>query len=226
MGATTGIQGVIKNVGTLPGFAAIKADTLPGPLATTYVATGESPGYYALPDDTNTQALFWNKTDFAAAGISGPPKTLSAMYADAAKLTNTAKQQYGLGVDGTDMWNMAPFVWSAGGSFTNKKYTTATGAMNSPKTIAAVQSLVSLLNAGDIGSDFAGGASKVSGEQGFPTVSTRCTSTGLGLCRLTSQRIPSPTTASPRSRPARRVGLHSRRRGSRDPVWRASHRGG
>ena len=162
-------QGVIENVGTLPAFSSIKSNTLPGPLATTHIATGEQPGYYAFPDDTNTQALFWNKSDFAAAGISGPPKTLSQMYADAAKLTNTSKQQYGLGVDGTDIWNMAPFIWSAGGSFTNNNYTKATGFMNNSKTVGAVSQLVSLLKAGDIGSDFLGGASKVSGEQGFPT---------------------------------------------------------
>jgi multiple sugar transport system substrate-binding protein len=161
-------QGLIENVSSLPDFDAIKKNTLPGPLATTYVATGENPGYYALPDDTNTQALFWNKTDFAAAGISGPPKTLSQMYADAAKLTNTSKQQYGLGVDGVDIWNVAPYVWSAGGSFTNKNYTTATGYMNNSKTVAAVTQLVNLLKAGDIGSDFQGGSSAVSGEEGFP----------------------------------------------------------
>ena len=28
-------------------------------------------GYYGLPDDTNTQVFFWNKADFAAAGLSG-----------------------------------------------------------------------------------------------------------------------------------------------------------
>jgi multiple sugar transport system substrate-binding protein len=161
-------QGVVQNVGSLPGFAAIKANTLPGPLATTYVATGESPGYYAFPDDTNTQALFWNKTLFAAAGISGPPKTLSQMYADAAKLTVPSKQQFGLGVDGTDIWNVAPYVWSAGGQFTSPKYKTATGYMNSAGTVGAVTSLVNLLKAGDIGSDFQGGASAVSGEEGFP----------------------------------------------------------
>jgi multiple sugar transport system substrate-binding protein len=162
-------QGVIQNVGSLPSFAAIKANTLPGPLATTRVATGEAPGYYAFPDDTNTQALFWNKSDFAAAGISGPPKTLTQMYADAAKLTDSSKQQYGLGIDGTDIWNMAPYVWSSGGSFTNHSYTKATGFMNNPKTAAAVTQIQSLLKAGDIGSDLLGGASKVSGEQGFPT---------------------------------------------------------
>jgi multiple sugar transport system substrate-binding protein len=162
-------QGVIQNVGSLPAFPAIKANTLPGPLATTHIATGEAPGYYAFPDDTNTQALFWNKSDFAAAGISGPPKTLTQMYADAAKLTNTSKQQYGLGVDGTDMWNVAPYIWSAGGSFTNNSYTKATGFMNNSQTVGAVTQLANLLKAGDIGSDFEGGASKVSGEQGFPT---------------------------------------------------------
>jgi multiple sugar transport system substrate-binding protein len=161
-------QGVIVNVGKLPGFAAIKKNTLPGPLATTYIATGEKPGYYAFPDDTNTQALFWNKADFAAARISGPPTTLTQLYADAAQLTVPSKQQYGLGVDGTDMWNMAPYIWSAGGSFTNAKYNKATGQMDNAATVAAVTSLVNLLKAGDIGSDFQGGASAVSGEQGFP----------------------------------------------------------
>ncbi|MGH3280606.1 MAG: hypothetical protein ACRDNW_15900, partial [Trebonia sp.] len=140
----------------------------PGPMATTHVATGEQPGYYAFPDDTNTQALFWNKSDFAAAGISGPPKTLTQMYADAAKLTDASKQQYGLGIDGTDIWNVAPYVWSAGGSFTNNSYTKATGFMNNSKTVGAVSQLANLLKAGDIGSDFLGGASAVSGEQGFP----------------------------------------------------------
>ena len=157
-------QGVIQNVGKLSGFAAIKANALPGPLATTYV----DGGYYALPCDTNTQALFWNKADFAAAGIKSPPTTTAQLFADAKALTIPSKGQYGLGVDGTDIWNTAPYVWSLGGSFTNSKYTTAEGYMDSAKTEAAVTQLVNLLKAGDIGSDFQGGSSAVSGEQGFP----------------------------------------------------------
>ncbi len=84
------------------------------------------------------------------------------------RLTVPSKQQYGLGVDGTDIWNMAPYIWSMGGSFTNSKYTTASGYMNSTATQTAVTTLVNLLKAGDIGSDFQGGASAVSGETGFP----------------------------------------------------------
>jgi multiple sugar transport system substrate-binding protein len=157
-------EGIIVNVSKLKAFTAIRKETLPGPLATTEVG-GK---FYAYPDDTNTQALYWNKADFAAAGISGPPTTINEMLADAATLTVPSKQQYGLGVDGTDIWNTAPYVWSMGGSFTNANYTQATGHIDSTATITAVQTLVNLLKAGDIGSDFQGGASAVSGESGFP----------------------------------------------------------
>ena len=157
-------QGVIVNVSKLKSFKSIKSATLPGPLATTKVKGS----YYAFPDDTNTQALYWNKADFAAAGIAGPPTTINQLIADAQTLTVASKQQYGLGVDGTDIWNMAPYIWSMGGSFTNGNYTQATGYMNSNATVTAVTALVNLLKAGNIGSDFQGGASAVSGEQGFP----------------------------------------------------------
>ena len=157
-------QGLIQNVSKSPAFAPIKADALPGPLATTKV-NGK---YYAFPDDTNTQALYWNKALFAAAGLTGPPTTINQMIADAKLLTVPSKQQYGLGVDGTDIWNMAPYIWSMGGSFTSPNYKVAAGYMNSSATQTAVSTLVGLLNSGVIGSDFKGGASAVSGEQGFP----------------------------------------------------------
>lgn len=157
-------QGVALKLSGTSWFPAIAKQALPGPLQTTDY-NGAS---YALPLDTNTQALFWNKADFAAAGISGPPTTMAQMFADAARLTNKAKHQYGLGVDGTDIWNVAPYIWSSGGGLTNSAYTTATGYLNNPATVSAVQQLVNLRKAGDVGTDFLGGAGAVSGEQGFP----------------------------------------------------------
>jgi multiple sugar transport system substrate-binding protein len=158
-------QGTLTNLGkAMPDYKTITANALPGPLA-----TNEWKGqYYGLPLDTNTQALFWNKALFAAAGLSGPPTTLSQLVSDAAKLTNKSKKVYGLGVDGTDIWNVAPYIWSMGGSFTNSSYTTAADYMDSPATEAAVQTLVNLYKAGDIGTDFLGGTGAVSGEEGFP----------------------------------------------------------
>jgi multiple sugar transport system substrate-binding protein len=157
-------EGVLLNLTHLKWFQPIKEAALPGPLSTNYYRGS----YYGMPDDTNTQVFFWNKGDFAAAGLTSPPKTLAQVWTDAQKLTNKAKGVFGLGIDGTDIWNVSPYIWSNGGSFTNKYYTQAAGFVNSRPTEATLQELLNLYKAGDIGSDFLGGSGAVSGETGFP----------------------------------------------------------
>lgn len=157
-------QGVLMNLSHQSWFQPIKKDALPGPLSTNFYKGS----YWGMPDDTNTQVLFWNKADFAAAGISGPPKTMAQMFADIPKLSDKAKGRFGLGVDGTDIWNIAPYVWSSGGSFTNSKVSTTSGFMNGKSTESTLNKLMSLYKAGDIGTDFLGGSGSVSGETGFP----------------------------------------------------------
>jgi multiple sugar transport system substrate-binding protein len=158
-------QGTLADLGkVMPNYNQLTAEALPGPLATT-VWKGQN---YALPLDTNTQALYWNKDLFKAAGLSGPPTTLSQLVTDAQKLTDKAKGVYGLGVDGTDIWNVAPYIWSWGGALTNSSLTKATGYMDGRASESAVQTLLSLYKAGDIGTDFLGGTGSVSGEEGFP----------------------------------------------------------
>jgi multiple sugar transport system substrate-binding protein len=157
-------EGILLNVTHLKWAQPILKAALPGPLSTNYFQGS----YYGLPDDTNTQVLFWNKADFAAAGLAGPPTTQAQLWADAAKLTVPAKDQIGLSVDGTDVWNVSPYVWSAGGGFTNSAITSATGYMNGSATESVLQELVNLYKAGDVGKDFLGGSGSVSGETGFP----------------------------------------------------------
>lgn len=157
-------EGVLLNMSKQKWAQPLLKAALAGPRSTNWYKGA----YYGIPDDTNTQVLFWNKTDFAAANLSGPPTTLAQLFSDAATLTNSSKGQYGLGVDGTDIWNVAPYIWSDGGSFTNSSLTSATGYMNGTATEAAVQQLVNLNKAGDIGSDFVGGSGAVSGEVAFP----------------------------------------------------------
>jgi multiple sugar transport system substrate-binding protein len=156
-------EGVLLNLSKQPWFASIEKTALPGPLSTNYYKGS----YYGLPDDTNTQVFFWNKADFAAAGLS-PPTTLSQMIQDARTLTIPSKGQHGLGVDSTDIWNVGPFVWTFGGNFTNKSLTKATGYMNGGSTESAVKELVGLDQTGVIGSDMVGGSGAISGETGFP----------------------------------------------------------
>ena len=157
-------EGVLLETSKQPWFAAMKKAAFPGPLSTNLYRGG----YYGLPLDTNTQVLFWNKADFAAANLQ-PPTTYSQLIADAQTLTIPSKGQHGLGVDSTDIWNVGPLVWPAGANFTNKTWTKASGYMDAPAMVAAVQQLVTFDQSGVIGSDMAGGSGAISGETGFPT---------------------------------------------------------
>lgn len=159
-------DGVALNVSHFSWYPSIASASLPGPLLTTQFK-GKA---YGLPLDTNTIALFWNKADFAAAGISSPPKTITQLVSDAKAMTIPAKNQYGLGVDSTDIWDISPYIWSEGGSFTNSTYTKSSGFMNSGATKKAVSLLVSGYADGHgyIGPDIINTTGD-SGEQEFPS---------------------------------------------------------
>ena len=159
-------DGTALKVSDLAWYPALAEQALPGPLLTTEFKGSA----YSLPLDTNTIALFWNKANFRAAGISGPPKTITQLIADAKTLTIPSKDQYGLGVDSTDIWDVSPYIWSYGGSFTNPSYTKASGYMNSGATKVAVAMLVHGYNGGHgfIGPDIIN-TSGDSGEQEFPS---------------------------------------------------------
>lgn len=147
-------QGALVQLdGTLPDFDNIIKDTYPGPLSTN-VWKGH---YYGLPLDTNTQVLLWNKADFEAAGISVPPATLEEFAADACKLTDAAKKQYGYAEGGTYFWAPAPIFYAMGGKVTDEKITTATGYINGPESVAAFTMLKDLYDKGCLSPNLLGG---------------------------------------------------------------------
>jgi multiple sugar transport system substrate-binding protein len=84
--------------------------------------------------------LFYNKKDFAAAGITAPPKTWAELESDAIKLSNPAKHHYGIYIPfGTDEWisyDWESVLWSNGGQLVNSAGTKT--AFNSPAGVAAL----------------------------------------------------------------------------------------
>jgi multiple sugar transport system substrate-binding protein len=129
---------------TLPDFKSISSTVFPGPLATNYWKGH----YYGLPLDTNTRIWVYNPAALQAAGLSAPPKTFAQLKSMSA--TAKAKGIYLYAESGTSGWNILPWIWSGGGSLTNKTYTKATGFLNGPKSVAAVQMLVDLYKAGEM----------------------------------------------------------------------------
>jgi len=79
---------------------------------------------YAVPDNTNTQ-LLWYRDDL----VPSPPKTWAEMLADAAKLAKEGKPHYieiqGAQYEGTTVW-FNTMVASAGGSVLNPDATKVT----------------------------------------------------------------------------------------------------
>jgi hypothetical protein len=65
--------------------------------------------------------LFYNKKDFAKAGISSPPATWTQLESDAIKLSDPAKHHYGIYIPfGTDEWisyDWESLLWAAGYAF-------------------------------------------------------------------------------------------------------------
>ncbi len=145
----------------MPDFKSFADAMFPGTLATNYYKGN----YYGLPLDTNTRVLMYNRDALSAAGITTAPKTFDDLRAAAAKLK--AKGIYLFADGGTGGWNVLPWIWSGGGSLTNANYTKASGFLNGPRTVAAVQLLADLYKQGAIPSLILGDAGAVGTENGL-----------------------------------------------------------
>jgi multiple sugar transport system substrate-binding protein len=71
---------------------------------------------YGLPFDGESTGLFYRKDRFAAAGITHPPTTWAEFQADAKKLTDPSKKQYGYEVFAPEAaYYWYPWLYQAGG---------------------------------------------------------------------------------------------------------------
>ena len=125
-------------------FKAFSAKVYPGPLATNYWKGH----YYGLPLDTNTRIWVYNPKTLKSLGFAGPPSTFAQLQSMSASAKAKGVSLYA--ESGTSCWNICPWIWSGGGSITNKTYTKASGYLNGPKSVAAVQMLVDLYKAGQM----------------------------------------------------------------------------
>jgi multiple sugar transport system substrate-binding protein len=147
----------------MPDFKTYAKAVYAGSLATNFYRGH----YYGLPLDTNTRVLMYNQQALTAAGIAAPPQTFAELRAAAPKLK--AKGVYLFADGGTGGWNMLPWIWSGGGSITNKTFSKASGYLNGARTVAAVQLLVDLYKQGAIPSLITGDQGATNTEDGLAT---------------------------------------------------------
>lgn len=155
--------GAIVNLeDTMKDFSSLAATTYPGALDTN-LYNGK---HYGLPLDTNTRVLMYNDATLKKAGVANPPKTFDELRALAAKLKGTG--DFAFADNGTSGWNLFPWIWSAGGDVTDKDQKTATGYLNSAKSVAGIQLLVDLYKEGQLPKIVLGGKGGVETSVGLP----------------------------------------------------------
>lgn len=135
-------------------FKEISSNIIDGPMNTAKINNN----HYGLGLNTNTKILFYNKSMLDKENIK-VPTTMDDFFEAARKMSKKdGKQIWGYGEPALSGWNICPFIWSNGGDITDKEYKTATGYINSKKTIDIIQKLVDLykdsgmigFNSGDI----------------------------------------------------------------------------
>lgn len=122
---------------TMPDFQKYADEVFPGTLATNrWQGT-----YYGLPLDTNTRVMMYDADFLKSAGVE-VPATVDDLVASAPALK--AAGAYAFADNGAGGWNMLPWIWSNGGEITDPDVTVASGYLNSPASVAAIQTLVDL----------------------------------------------------------------------------------
>lgn len=132
----------------MPDYSDVTANLLDSAMSTANVG-GHA---YGLALNTNSKIFFYNIQAFADAGID-VPKTMDEFVAAAKTLSGTnenGQQVWGSNEPALAGWNLCPYIWSMGGAITNEEETKASGYINSPETVEAIQMLADLYDAGAI----------------------------------------------------------------------------
>ena len=108
--------------------------------------------YYALALNTNSKIVFYNTAMLEAADVK-VPTTMDEWVEAIKKLSGenaNGQQVWGWNEPALAGWNICPCIWSFGGSLTNEDQTAATGYINSPATVKAIETFAELVKAGGI----------------------------------------------------------------------------
>lgn len=156
-------QGVLVPLSKeMSGFSTLAKATYPGVLATNKWK-GE---YYGLPLDTNTRVLITNQAALSKAGMSKPPATFAELQAMEQKLKGSGVAAFA--DSGLGAWNVFPWIWSGGGEVTDADLTKASGYLDGPKSVAAIQMLVDFYKDGEIPNLIIGNQGATSTQDGLP----------------------------------------------------------
>ena len=168
----------------MPNFSRYSAAVYPGTLA----ANLWDGHYYGLPLGTNTRVLVTSPAALKAARLSQPPSTFDQFVTMARALKGTKFQTFA--DSGLGQWSILPWIWSGGGALTDDQVTTASGYLDSAKSVAAVQMLVDLYRQGQIPNLITGNQGATGTSDGLPGGSYATILDGPWMVDIWKQQYP------------------------------------
>lgn len=109
------------------------------------LAVSGTPGkpLVSVPVYSEAYGLFYNKADFQAAGISGPPTTWKQLIADGQKLTTGGR--YGIAIEGASTSEAAHWAFLLGEQYGNPLYTNGKWDFATTKEAKAISLYVNMV---------------------------------------------------------------------------------
>ncbi|WP_332630522.1 extracellular solute-binding protein [Halalkalibacter flavus] len=100
--------------------------------------------YYGIPLNIYTKASIYNQDLLGSSGDGNPPETMDEL------INLVEKNQYVIGISNFSIWATLHYFYGFGGMLTDPTYSQATGFLNSEKSIAAVNKLLSFYQKGHL----------------------------------------------------------------------------
>ena len=100
---------------------------------------------YAVPWFGGVRGIWYNKNQFAKAGISAPPTTWAQLVSDAKALMKAYPGTFGLGAPSNYTNAIVSFIWGAGGQVAVQSGGKWTAELNSPQSEAGIKFYADLL---------------------------------------------------------------------------------
>ena len=142
-------QGALANITSSVKSWSLGSQLIPGNLANDTVKGNT----YAVPWFGGVRGVWYNKNEFAKAGITSTPTTWAELVSDAKALMKAYPGTFGIGAPTDDTDAIVSFIWGAGGQVAVQKSGKWTAELTSPASEAGIKFYADLLTADHVSSD-------------------------------------------------------------------------
>jgi len=141
-------QGALANISSEVKSWSLGSEIIPGNLANDTVK-GQT---YAVPWFGGVRGVWYNKAEFAKAGITSTPTTWAELVSDAKALMKAYPGTYGIGAPTDDTDAIVSFIWGAGGQVATQQNGKWVADLTSPQSEAGIKFYADLLTAEHVSS--------------------------------------------------------------------------